>query len=156
MENTIRVRRATPEDLEILLQFEQGVIHAERPFDPTLKNDVIFYYDIRQFINSSTTEIVVAVKNDQIVGSGYASIRQAAPYFKHGPYAYLGFMYVDPAHRGEGINQMIMNALFTWVRSKNISELRLNVYEENAAAIRAYEKVGFNKHMVEMRMSLDE
>ncbi|MGB5500466.1 MAG: GNAT family N-acetyltransferase, partial [Maribacter sp.] len=31
-------------------------------------------------------------------------------------------------------------------------EIRLTVYDENHAAIRAYEKVGFKKHIIEMRL----
>lgn len=41
-----RVRIATLKDLPTLLAFEQGVIEAERPFDPTIKAGNINYYDI--------------------------------------------------------------------------------------------------------------
>ena len=33
----LKIRVATIKDLPLLLEFEQGVITAERPFDPTLK-----------------------------------------------------------------------------------------------------------------------
>jgi ribosomal protein S18 acetylase RimI-like enzyme len=32
--------------------------------------------------------------------------------------------------------------------------MRLDVYENNIAAIKAYEKAGFTKHMVEMRRGI--
>ena len=32
----ITIRKATTEDLSILYEFEQGVLHAERPMDKTL------------------------------------------------------------------------------------------------------------------------
>ena len=38
--------------------------------------------------------------------------------------------------------------------SQNVTELRLDVYINNIAAIKAYEKAGFTSHMIEMRMSL--
>ena len=48
------VREATPDDLPILLEFEQGVIEAERPMDSGLKEGPINYYDIeRRTIYSS-------------------------------------------------------------------------------------------------------
>lgn len=156
MEKIISVRTATLNDLDRLFQFEQGVITTERPFDPTLKEGHINYYDITEMITSPSVEIVVAEIDDNIVASGYARILHPKPYFKHSSYAYLGFMFVDKDYRGMRINQKIMDALKKWVCSKNITEMRLNVYENNLGAIRAYEKVGFSKHMVEMRMNLDE
>jgi ribosomal protein S18 acetylase RimI-like enzyme len=39
-----------------------------------------------------------------------------------------------------------------WCRSQNITELRLDVYHDNPSAIRAYEKAGFKKHLVNMRL----
>jgi GNAT superfamily N-acetyltransferase len=61
-------------------------------------------------------------------------------------------MYVEPAHRGKGINQMIIAALKTWAYSRNVTELRLDVYHGNATAIKAYEKAGFTSHMINMRL----
>jgi len=61
---------------------------------------------------------------------------------------------VAPAHRGKGINKKIMDGLKDWVRSQNITELRLDVYHDNISAIKAYEKIGFTKHMIEMRLGL--
>ena len=75
----INIRKARLEDLNILLEFEQGIITAERPYDPTLKE---------------------------------------------------------------------------WCLSQKITELRLDVYNDNPSAIRAYEKVGFKKHLLNMRVEL--
>lgn len=63
-------------------------------------------------------------------------------------------MYVVPAHRGKGVNKMIIETLAKWAVSKNITELRLDVYHQNEAAIRAYERVGFARHMIAMRRGL--
>ncbi len=62
-------------------------------------------------------------------------------------------MFVEEAHRGKGINQKILEALKIWCAAKNIFELRLEVYHPNAPAIKAYQKAGFEIHMVEMRLS---
>ena len=56
----IIVRPATNTDLDTLLHFEQGVIAAERPFDPTLKPDPNHYYDIPYMIGAPEIELVVA------------------------------------------------------------------------------------------------
>ena len=150
----ITIRIATMDDLDTLLQFEQGVIEAERPFDVTIKDGHVNYYDIVHLIEAPHIEIVVAESGLKIIGCGYARIEDGRIYLKHKQHAYLGFMYVDPAHRGKGVNKLVIDTLTKWAISQNMTELRLDVYDENAPAVRAYEKVGFSKHLVQMRKGL--
>jgi len=150
----IQVRSALLEELPILLEFEQGIITAERPYDPTLANDPISYYNIKELIESKNAEVIVALIDDKIIASAYAKIVKAKSYFKHSHYAYLGFMFTEPNYRGQGINQKIIKKLNLWAKSKNLNEVRLQVYEENNSAVRAYQKVGFKKYMVTMRMEI--
>jgi GNAT superfamily N-acetyltransferase len=150
----IYIRKATLNDLTTLLEFEQGIIAVERPFDPTLKEETISYYNIEKMISANDVEVVVAVLNEQIIGSGYARIEKAKPYLNHDLYAYLGFMYTLPDHRGKGVNNLVIETLSNWVRSQNILEMRLDVYNDNPSAIRADEKVGFKKHLINMRIGL--
>ena len=152
--NTITIRKALPSDMDALLRFEQGVIAAERPFDPTLKTGKIHYYDLMGMINAPDVELLVAELDGALIGSGYARIEAAKHYLQHPIHAYLGFMYVEPAHRGKGVNHQIIAALTTWARSRNVNELRLDVYHENLNAIKAYEKAGFSKNMINMRMGI--
>ena len=152
--SNITFRTATLDDLPTLLEFEQGIIEVERPFDPTLAPDPINYYDIGEFIKSDDTEVMVAMVGEEIVGSGYAKITKSKVYHRMEHHAYLGFMFTTPAHRGKGINQGLTEALIDWAKSKGLSEIRLDVYAENPSAIRAYEKAGFKKHMIEMRRGI--
>jgi GNAT superfamily N-acetyltransferase len=150
--NPIIIRKARPADLETLLRFEQAIITVERPLNPTMKEGQIHYYDLRAMITANDVGLVVAEQDGVLIGSGYARIEAAKPYLKHSVHAYLGFMYVEPAHRGKGINQMIIAALKTWAHSRNVTELRLDVYHANANAIKAYEKAGFKQHLINMRL----
>ena len=152
MMQQIIIRKAHPNDLEKLLEFEQGIITAERPFDPTLKSEKIHYYDIEKMISAPHIEVVVAEIDLVLIGSGYARIEIAKPYLNHLNYAYLGFMYTVADHRGKGVNAKIIEALKKWCNLQNVFEMRLDVYNDNISAIEAYEKVGFKKHLVNMRM----
>jgi GNAT superfamily N-acetyltransferase len=151
----IIVRTATNADLDPLLRFEQGVIQAERPFDPALKPDPLHYYDLNYMITAPEVELVVAEQEGILIGSGYARIEKAKHYYRHTHHAYLGFMYVVPEHRGKGVNRLIIDALSIWAHSQNITELRLDVYSGNSPAIAAYEKAGFVKDLIGMRLGLD-
>ncbi|ALM06467.1 acetyltransferase [Sediminicola sp. YIK13] len=146
-------RKATIDDLEILLKFEQGIIVAERPFDPTIKKDPVTYYDLREYILSDDIEVVVVETNGAVIASGYALIKKARPYLDHEEYAYLGFMYTHPDYRGQGVNQLVVKELKKWASAKGLKEIRLTVYNDNIPAIKAYERVGFKKHIIEMRLN---
>jgi RimJ/RimL family protein N-acetyltransferase len=154
--NHIIIREARESDLEQLYIFEQGVIAAERPFDPTLRPGSIHYYDLPGLMNSPDSQLIVAEFDGKLIASGYARIEKSEAYLQHEHHAYLGFMFVVEEFRGRGINKKIVAELQKWALSKNINELRLEVYYPNSAAIRAYEKIGFSKHMIEMRIKVDK
>jgi ribosomal protein S18 acetylase RimI-like enzyme len=153
--DTIKIRQADLDDLPVLKAFEQEIIKAERPFDSTLKDGEPHYYNFENLLTSPKSIILVAEIDNEIVGSGYAEIKKADPFLKHDEYGYLGLMYVKPAWRGKGINQKVLQVLKKWVAAKNITEVRLLVYEENILAKNAYRKAGFKAHLLEMRMELE-
>jgi RimJ/RimL family protein N-acetyltransferase len=150
------IRKATLKDLPTLLEFEQGVIEAERPLDTTIKDGEINYYNISELITYENSAVFVVEINTKIVASGYAKIKNDRHYLKHKKQGYLGFMFVPQSHRGKGLNKLIIEALLKWCKEKDVYEIRLDVYEENLHAIRAYEKVGFKKHMINMRLDLQD
>ncbi len=146
------VRSAELGDIKVLLAFEQGIVQFERKYDPTLAEDPITYYDLAELIASDDAEVVVVEFDSEIIASGYAKIKRALSYLDHERYSYLGFMYTHDNFRGKGLNKMVVDSLKKWSISKGIKEIRLTVYNDNSGAIRAYEKVGFKKHLIEMRL----
>ncbi|MCA0960316.1 GNAT family N-acetyltransferase [Muricauda ruestringensis] len=149
----VNIRQATMHDLPLLLNFEQEIINVERPFDVTIRKGAVSYYDIEAMIQDPQACIVVAEIEKKVVASGYAIPKKARHYLDHEYYAYLGFMYTDQQYRGKGINAMIVDELKTWSESAGFKEIRLTVYNDNLSAIKAYEKVGFKKHIIEMRLA---
>ncbi len=147
----IKIRPARTKEVELLKEMEQGVITAERPFDATLGADPIFYYDLEDLMRNPRALLLVATHNDRIVSCGYGLEKNARPYLDHKTYAYLGFMFTLPEYRGKGLNGMILARLKDWATEMGLPEIRLTVYNENIAALRAYEKVGFKRHIIEMR-----
>jgi len=150
----VQIRKAIESEIESLLIFEKEIINTERPFDNTLKDGEIHYYDLIELIRSDKAELLVAVVNNEIVGSGYAKILRADVFQKYKEYAYLGFMYVKPGFRGQGINQKILNGLIDWAKGQNLTEIRLEVYDKNTKAKNSYLKAGFTPHLLEMRLEI--
>lgn len=143
-------------DLDTLLSFEQALIDFERPVDGTIKGGDIHYYDLEKMISAASVEIVVAESAGEIIGCGYASIEESKPYLTHRQHSYLGFMYVVPEHRGKGVNRQIIDKLKRWSISNGVTQMRLEVFAGNPAAIKAYEKVGFAARLLEMTARVDD
>jgi ribosomal protein S18 acetylase RimI-like enzyme len=153
---SIEIREAQLEDLETLKSFEQAIIKFERPFAPNLGEDPISYYDLAELINREDAYVIVAVEHKKIVASGYALIKQSKPYLKSDRHAYLGFMYVLPNYRGQGMNGRIVDELIQWSKNQNIKEIQLEVYAENEIALNAYTKKNFKPDLLRMVLNLEE
>ncbi|MCK0107822.1 GNAT family N-acetyltransferase [Flavobacteriaceae bacterium S0825] len=150
------VRKATLEDLPVLMEFMDGLVNAEKPMDPTIKEGKVIYYDLSKIMANKESDLYVVELNNELVASGYAKIKDDRPYLKHKKQGYLGFMFVPEKHRGNGYNKLIMDALLKWCEDRNIFEIRLDVYQDNPSAIKAYEKAGLKKHLITMRMNLKD
>ena len=148
------IRKAELTDMPTLLQFEQGVVEAERPFTPRMKAGPAEYYDMQELITAPHIYLAVAELDGKLIGSGYARIETAKHYLNHAQQAYLGFMYVLPQYRGKGVNARILSELEAWAANQNVSELRLEVYHQNIIALKAYEKAGFEGYMLQVRKGL--
>ena len=145
-------RSATQDDIPALLQLEQAVIEAERPFNPQIKHSGAWYYDLPALIAQDDSLLLVAVNADQIIATGYVQIRATKPALTYRQHGYLGFMYVAEDFRGQGINQQLMQQLITWAQERGVSDFHLDVYAGNEAAIRAYEKAGFQPRLMQMTL----
>lgn len=151
----MNTRPASLNDLPILAEFLQLLVNAERPFDVTLKEGDLIYYDLKELIEGDASELLVLEVDGKLVGCGYAQIRPAKNYLRYAVYAHLGFMFVLPENRGQGLNQQLIEGLKAWIKSKGVKEVRLEVYTENNAAVRAYEKAGFKQILTEMRYEIE-
>ena len=89
-----------------------------------------------------------------MVGSVYLRIENSKHYHKNPQHGYIGFMYVKPTFRGKRISNLILESLKNWAIEKELKELRLDVYSNNLAALKSYERFGFTKSLVNMRIDI--
>ncbi|AUC85850.1 ribosomal-protein-alanine acetyltransferase [Polaribacter sp. ALD11] len=152
--NNISIRTANSNDLETLLEFEQGVVAAERPLDSFLGDGELTYYNIPELITAKNIHFIVAVSDEELVGSGYLRVADSNHYHKNLKHGYIGFIFVKPSFRGKRISNLILESLKNWAKEKELKELRLDVYSNNASAIKSYERFGFTKSLVNMRIDI--
>jgi GNAT superfamily N-acetyltransferase len=151
----INIRPATLHDLDVLLQFEQGLIQAELPMDDLITtSQTIHYYDIPGLIVSEHILLLVAETGSRVIGCGYGKTVENPVWMTEKQHGYIGFMFVEDAYRGQGISKQIIARLCDWFRTKNLKEVRLQVYEKNPAAIKSYQGSGFKELRRMMRKEL--
>ena len=135
---------------------EQQVVDAERPFNPHLKTPTAKYYDLDGLLQQDNSLLLVAECEGEIIATGYAQIRQSKQSITYSQYGYLGFMYVVPEFRGQGLNRRIIDQLVYWCQQKGIEHFHLDVYQQNQSAMRAYEKYGFEPELLLMTLHTDK
>ncbi|NES30182.1 GNAT family N-acetyltransferase [Micromonospora terminaliae] len=68
--------------------------------------------------------------------------------------AFIYDIEIDEAHRGAGYGRALLAAVEDAVRSRGVGRLELNVFRDNARAIRLYETSGYRVVTQQMRKSL--
>jgi len=147
----LKFREATKKDLTRLLELEQNIIDSERPYDKFIKEQAT-YYDLTSLMSESDSIVLVAETDKKVVGCGYAQIRASRQCHTHDKHCYLGFIYLEPAYRGMSLGSGIIDTLKDWGLKQGMRHFRLDVYAQNEAAIRAYEKSGFKSITVHMEL----
>ena len=60
--------------------------------------------------------------------------------------AVIGNVFTDPAHRGGGLATAVTGAVARALFNQGMSEVALNVREDNPAAVAVYRRLGFGTH----------
>ena len=150
----LNFREAKLNDLPQLLELEQCVIETERPYNTSIKADSANYYNLGNLISSNDSYLLVVEVENEIVGTGYAQIRDSKASLEHKQHSYLGFIYVATNLRRQGLSSKIIEELIAWSKSKGIYDFYLDVYVQNSSAVKAYEKVGFKPSLLTMKLNI--
>ncbi|MBX2863488.1 MAG: GNAT family N-acetyltransferase [Leptolyngbyaceae cyanobacterium MAG.088] len=57
--------------------------------------------------------------------------------------AYVYLVYVDPAHRRQGLGRKLMTHAKRWATEHGYDQMSLQVFNENIAALKLYETLGY-------------
>lgn len=61
-------------------------------------------------------------------------------------FAYIPHVYVSPNFRGKGVFKQMFQMVENNVRAKGFQEIRLEAHNDNHAALKSYERVGFARY----------
>jgi len=146
----VHVRKATVDDLETLIKFTaQEAIEAEgiEKIPGTLEKGIKAALEDN---SKSINWVIVDVNN---IPFGNVSALKEWSDWNAGYYWWIQSMYILPSVRGKGYIQFLLEAVKGEMKKVNALELRLYVHNSNKKAIRAYEKIGFEKSEYEIMIN---
>lgn len=68
--------------------------------------------------------------------------------------AYVFLLYIDKAHRRQGLGSALMAHAQSWAKAQGYSQMSLQVFEDNVAAMTLYEKLGYQSQARWMSVDL--
>jgi GNAT superfamily N-acetyltransferase len=91
--------------------------------------------------------------SDRAVAMGNVAVfeRMPRPGLPDARWAYVGNVWVDPAHRRRGVATLLMRAVVTWCRAERMERIVLNPSEES---LPLYRSLGFRTADDLMRLDL--
>ena len=136
MESTIR--NITILDTEEVLEMMREFYSSPAVF--TDGSDEIFISDIENCINNSDYLEGYIIENSEAI-QGYAMIAKSFSTEFGKPCIWIEDLYIRQEHRGKGLGKMFLD----FITEKYTGCIfRLEVEEENAGAVKLYEKCGFD------------
>ena len=113
---------------------------------------------IARFVDRDDAEMFLAQCGAEIVG--LASVRiydsPAAPMFRPDPRACIDDLVVQPEHRSHGVARRLLDEAARWTRSRRLSRLDINVWNENKLGMSFFQAVGFQPRCQRMELRVDE
>ena len=98
--------------------------------------------------------LLVAEQDGEVIGYAYAGVEGRDYMSLRGPAGVLHDIVVDPAHRGQGIGWMLLDATLAALEARGAPRVVLWTAERNESAQRLFARAGFRRTMLEMTREL--
>lgn len=99
--------------------------------------------------------LVVAEAGDKVVGFIRGVVRLAPDHLGGGKIGFVDHTFVDESMRGQGVGRAMFETLQSWFQSKGVQQLELQVLCGNRPAIEAWQAMGFQPELLQMRKLID-
>ena len=158
----VTIRRATPADLPAIGRLGALLVQIHYEFDPlrfipaTPQTPRGYASFLGTQLDEPDLIVLVADRGGDVLGYTYAGLEGRDYMSLRGPAGVLYDIVVDPAHRGEGIGRMLLDATLAALTARGAPRVVLSTAERNAPAQRLFARAGFRRTMIEMTRELGE
>lgn len=147
------IRKASLDDCVYMDSLLTSLIADEAQYDPNLNPAYVVRDNYIGRINLDGHIAFVAEDDGVIIGYVYGFIFEIPNMLFH-PTAVLDALYIDPAHRKQGIATRLIQAFRNAAAEKGARRIELKVLSENNSALNLYEKMGFFENKKYMAIDL--
>jgi ribosomal protein S18 acetylase RimI-like enzyme len=94
--------------------------------------------------------VTVAERGGDVIGYAWAGIEGYDYMALRGPAGVLYDIVVDPAHRGQGVGQRLLDQMLVTLAKRDAPRVVLSTAARNESAQRLFARAGFRQTMIEM------
>jgi ribosomal protein S18 acetylase RimI-like enzyme len=152
----VSIRSAAPADLKAIGRLGALLVRTHHEFDPErfIAATPQTEHGYGSFLGTQLEEpnviILVAEREGEVVGYTYAGVEGRDYMSLRGPAGVLYDIVVDPAHRGQGVGRVLLDATLEALQAKGAPRVVLSTAERNEPAQRLFARAGFRRTMIEM------
>ncbi|MEP7008878.1 MAG: GNAT family N-acetyltransferase [Acidobacteriota bacterium] len=152
----VLLRPAAPADLEAIGRLGALLVRTHHDFDPdrfipaTPQTEHGYGAYLGTQLDEPNVILRVAEDRGEVVGYTYAGVEGTDYMSLRGPAGVLYDIVVHPAHRGQGIGRLLLDATLEALEEKGAPRVVLSTAEKNGAAQRLFARAGFRRTMIEM------
>jgi ribosomal protein S18 acetylase RimI-like enzyme len=156
----VTIRPATPRDTAVIGRLGALLVREHHDFDPqrfiaaTSRTEASYGGFLGTQLTEPNIVILVAEREGQAIGYTYAGVEGTDYMSLRGPAGVFYDIVVDPAHRGQGVGRMLLDATLDALKARGAPRVVLSTAERNASAQRLFERAGFRRTMIEMTREL--
>jgi ribosomal protein S18 acetylase RimI-like enzyme len=155
------IRTTTKEDFHSLLIMLEKYYQYHSSL--TKEKNCSFFSNIKKVLqkkieeaikNKDDYKILVAIRNNEIVGFTIGLIRNAPFYSPHQKIGFVCEMFVETEFRRKGIGKNLSLQLFKWFKRKEIKRIELDVDTKNLKAMKFWKRLAFSELKMRMKKTM--
>ncbi|MDD2385237.1 MAG: GNAT family N-acetyltransferase [Bacteroidales bacterium] len=154
----MKIRKAKQKDIEQLTKYGNILLKQHSKIDPyftPIENaDKIYRKFLESSLNSENKLLLVAEKNEKLLGYAVAEIQTRSPIFKISKNGYINDVFVLEEFRKLGIATKFLLELKKWFKAKDIIYIELSVLANNEIGKKTWEKFGFDAYEIKERVEI--
>ena len=161
MKGETSIRRATTADLPIMGRLGALLVRLHHDFDSerfisaTSRTEYGYASFLGPKLEDPKVVVLVVERDGEVIGYTYAGVEGYDYMSLRGPAGVLHDIVVDPANRGQGIGQMLLDATLGALKALGAPRVVLSTAERNESAQRLFARAGFRRTMIEMTRELN-
>ncbi len=159
--DAVGIRAAKPADTAAIGRLGALLVRVHHDLDPqrfipaTSRTESAYGSYLGSQLDNPDIVILVAERDGKVIGYTYAGVEGTDYMALRGPAGALYDIVVDPAHRGQGVGRMLLDATIAALKTRGAPRAVLSTAERNAVAQHLFERSGFRRTMIEMTRELD-